>query len=234
ADPLKTIIFFDATGSSCDKGEIKHWQWEFGDGSTGEGVQVSHTYTDPGRYRVVLRIGTEGGAGAKLQKTIQISPAWVESVRTGGGIWLEAEKHSGEGDGTSRIMSGRVNASGRIVTYWDKDKGHWLEWKVPVTAAGTYAIALRYASGASQALRDCQIDGTSPGTEWNGLPFAGTGGYCTQTDNWVWRLLKGKDGEVLRHSLSAGEHTLRLTNRGGGMALDAILLVPSGALSVTP
>ena len=131
-------------------------------------------------------------------------------------------------------MSGRVNASDRIVTYWDKDIGHWLEWKIPVTSADAYAIALRYASGAEQALRDCRIDGASPGTDWDGLFFPGTGGYCTQADNWAWRLLQGKGGDILRHKLSAGEHTLRLTNRGGGMALDAILLVPPEALPPAP
>jgi hypothetical protein len=120
------------------------------------------------------------------------------------------------------------------VTYWDKDLGHWLEWTIRVGRADTYAIALRYASGAEQARRDCQIDGAPPGEAWQGLLFPGTGGYCTEADNWAWRLLKGKDGSVLCPRLSAGEHTLRLTNRGGGMALDAILLVPAGLLPPTP
>ena len=234
AEAFKTVILFDAADSRCDKGEIEHWQWEFGDGATGEGPRVTHAYTEPGHYRVILRLRSDRGAGARLQKTIQISPAWLETARAGGGIWLEAEDRSAEGDGTSRIMSGRVNASDRIVTYWDKDIGHWLEWKVPVTAAGAYAIALRYASGAREALRDCRIDGASPGTDWAGLVFPGTGGYCTQADNWAWQLLKGKDGEVLRQTLGAGEHTLRLINRGGGMALDAILLVPPQALPPAP
>ena len=147
---------------------------------------------------------------------------------------MEAEDFSGEGSGTSRTMSGRINASARIVTYWDKDLGHWLEWKLPVATAGAYAIALRYASGAQRAVRDCQIDGATPGTDWSGLLFAGTDGYCTRADNWRWQMLKGKDGNVLRHELSVGQHTLRLTNRGGGMALDAILLVPTKALQPTP
>jgi len=77
-------------------------------------------------------------------------------------------------------------------------------------------------------------DGASPGTEWEGFLFPGTGGYCTQADNWAWRLLKGKGGGILRHELSVGEHTLRLINRGGGMALDAILLVPLDAPPPAP
>jgi hypothetical protein len=43
-------------------------------------------------------------------------------------------------------------------------------------------------------------------------------------------LLKSNDGKVLSHTLSAGEHRLRLINRGGGLALDAILLIPAGLL----
>ena len=234
ADPLRTVIVFAAGESRCENGRITRWQWAFGDGATGEGPEVTHAYTKPGRYTVTLRLGTDRGAGARLKKTIQIDPAWLEGARTGGGVWLEAENHSAEGGGTSRTASGRVNASDRIVTYWDKDPGHWLEWKIPVRTAGAYAIALRYASGAPQALRDGQIDGTSPGEDWQGLRFPGTGGYCTETDNWAWRLLKGKGGDVLCHRLSAGEHTLRLTNRGGGMALDAILLIPSGLLPPAP
>lgn len=234
ADALRTVIAFDARGSRCQSGTITRWQWDFGDGASGEGSEVTHAYAEPGRYDVTLRLGTDRGAGARLAKTIQVNPAWVEGARAGGGIWIEAEGHSGEGGGTSQTVGGRVNASDRTVTYWDKDLGHWLEWKIAVGTADTYAIALRYASGAQQAVRDCQVDGSRPGDAWQGLRFPGTGGYCTQTDNWAWRLLKGQDGSVLRHRLAVGEHTLRLTNRGGGMALDAILLVPAGLLPPAP
>jgi len=233
-DAAHTVIAFDAGKSRCRDGAITQWQWDFGDGATGKGAQVTHAYAAPGRYTVVLRLGTDRGAGGKLQKTIQISPSWVERARTGSGVWLEAESFTGEGGGTSRMFSGRVNASGRIVTYWDKDIGHWLEWEIPVAVAGNYAIALRYASGARRALRDCRIDGSLPSEGFAGLTFAGTGGYCTQTDNWAWVLLKDRNGSVLCHDFSAGDHTLRLTNRGGGMALDAILLVPSQLLPESP
>ncbi len=229
ADPFRTVVLLDAAGSSCDQGAIERWDWEFGDGATGAGQRVTHAYSEPGQYRVVLRISTDRGAGAVVRESIQINPAWVESARSGGGIWVEAEEHSAEGGGASRVLAGRVNASGRIVTYWDKDVGHWLEWRVPVTAAGTYAVALRYASGAAEAVRDCHLDGASPGDSWQGLRFPGTGGYCTERDDWSWRLLKSQDGQPLRLDLSAGEHALRLINRGGGMALDAILLVPASA-----
>ena len=228
--PGRTVISFDATGSGCDRGKIKDWQWEFGDGAAAEGPRVSHAYAKPGRYKIILRVSTDQGAGAKLEKTIHINPSWMESARTGGGLWVEAESYSGEGAGKSRTMSGRVNASGRIVTYWDKDIGHWLEWKIPVAAVGQYAVALRYASGAKQAVRDCRIDGAGPRKEWDGLRFPGTGGYSSRTDNWAWQLLKGKDGRVLLHTFSVGEHVLRLTNRGGGMGVDAVLFVPSDAL----
>ncbi|MBT7299850.1 MAG: hypothetical protein HN849_10070 [Victivallales bacterium] len=149
----------------------------------------------------------------------------MQRVRAAGGIWIEAEDKTGEGKGTSRTFKGRVNASGKIVTYWGGEKGHWLEWKIPVVKAGVYAIALRYAARA-EATRDCRIDGRTPGPGWDGLAFPNTGGYSTSADNWSWQLLKGRGGSVLQQELTVGNHALRLINRGAGMAVDALFVIP--------
>ncbi len=37
------------------------WTWDFGDGTTGNGQQVTHTYTVPGTYSVNLNTGSAGG-----------------------------------------------------------------------------------------------------------------------------------------------------------------------------
>ena len=229
-DARGTAIAFDATGSRCLVGAIRRWTWSFGDGNGGEGPTAMHTYAEPGRYTVTLTLETDQGAGATLRQTVQVDQAWVEAVRAGGGLWIEAENLAGEGGGKSRIVSGRIQASDKALTYWEQDLGHWLEWRVAVPTAGTYAIALRYASGSTQAHREAHIDGASPGQAWTAVAFPGTGGYSTQNDNWAWRLLKDRDGATLRCRLEAGDRTLRLTNRGGGMALDAILVVPEALL----
>ncbi|MBT3380577.1 MAG: PKD domain-containing protein [Lentisphaerae bacterium] len=223
--PSGTSVAFDATESRASGGEINTWLWDFGDGAVSEGAKVNHTYAEPGSHTVTLRIGTDLGQGAKLTKAIHVAAARIQRVRAAGGIWIEAEEKTGEGGGKSRTFSGRVNASGKIVTYWGGEKGHWLEWTIPVTKAGVYAIALRYAARA-KATRDCRIDGESPGPDWNGLVFPNTGGYSTTADNWSWRMLKDGNGEPLRHRLSAGKHILHLTAQVAGMAVDTIFCIP--------
>ena len=48
-------VDFDASMSSAP-GTITSYEWNFGDGATGSGVQVSHEYTAEGMYEVVLTV----------------------------------------------------------------------------------------------------------------------------------------------------------------------------------
>ena len=116
-----------------------------------------------------------------------------------------------------------------MLTYWQKDVGHWLEWTVTVPKAGSYGIVLKYASGSSRAARDCRVDGHFPNEEWRRLVFPGTGGYSSSADNWVWQALRGKDARPLRVELKAGPCAIRMANLEGGMALDAFMLIPGDA-----
>jgi hypothetical protein len=49
-------VTFDASGSNDTDGEIVNYTWEFGDGSTGIGKTVEHTYYDGGNYTVNLTV----------------------------------------------------------------------------------------------------------------------------------------------------------------------------------
>jgi hypothetical protein len=52
----------------------------------------------------------------------------------------------------------------------------------------------------------------------------GTGGYSGSEDNWqFWRLLDSAQ-KPLQVALTKGAHTIRISNLGGGMALDYVLL----------
>ncbi len=48
-------VYFDATESYLPGYDILDYSWDFGDGGRGRGVKVSHTYRNPGEYR--LRLG---------------------------------------------------------------------------------------------------------------------------------------------------------------------------------
>ncbi len=61
---------FDASTTNINAGEsiifdgscsvdTHHWEWDFGDGATGEGGTVSHAYNNPGTYNVTLTAHNE-------------------------------------------------------------------------------------------------------------------------------------------------------------------------------
>lgn len=57
-----TEIEFDADRTVIpDDVEVDRYEWDFGDGTTGEGQELSHSYTDPGTYTVTLTAKTVDG-----------------------------------------------------------------------------------------------------------------------------------------------------------------------------
>ena len=221
---------FDPPASTPLAGSINAWQWTFGDGAAAKGKSVTHAFARAGSYTVGLQIGSDREEWAGAEQMVVVRPAWMRRVREQGGVWVEAETFTGEGGGTSRRLAGRVGASGEVVSFWEQEAGHWLEWKVTAPAAGRYAVVLKYATGSPTAVRDCRIDGRHPGEPWQRQVFPGTGGFSLNEDNWSWRALQDAEGRPLRVELAAGPHTLRMANLGGGMALDVVLLTPSESL----
>ena len=62
---------FDGSGS---KGSIASYSWDFGDGSTGAGASVKHTYTAAGSYTVSLVITGMDGEKSSASQNLTVSP----------------------------------------------------------------------------------------------------------------------------------------------------------------
>ena len=60
ATPLK--VDFDGRASRDDDGSIVSWHWDFGDGGSEDGEQVSHTYTTGGTFAATLLVTDDEGA----------------------------------------------------------------------------------------------------------------------------------------------------------------------------
>jgi PKD repeat protein len=74
ASPLE--VRFDATASFAAGGAIVRYDWNFGDGSTGTGVSVLHTYaSDLERaYTVTLTLTDDKGRPATATATVTVHP----------------------------------------------------------------------------------------------------------------------------------------------------------------
>jgi len=68
----KAVTFSDL---STDKdGSVVAWYWDFGDGSTGDGLGkvITHSYDKKGKYTVILTIEDDDGAKATREKIIEV------------------------------------------------------------------------------------------------------------------------------------------------------------------
>ncbi len=138
------------------------------------------------------------------------------------GTIAEAETFTGQGGGEVQLREDKFGASGKSISHWD-NPGHWLSWKVNAPAEGKYVVALRYCC-ATAAQRELAIDG-GPAVK---QLFSDTGGLSSATvGDWAHGSFLGADGKPLAFGLSAGSHTIKLTNLDGNpMNLDYLVLLP--------
>jgi len=69
----ETVVSFDASSSEDPDGRIISYQWTFGDGMSGSGMTIDHTYPAIGSYDVTLLVLDESGSARFLTKTIDIT-----------------------------------------------------------------------------------------------------------------------------------------------------------------
>jgi len=65
-------VTFNASDSYCIVGNIIKYKWDFGDGSSGEGIIVNHTYKYAGKYTVKLTVTDEKGLKDTCSKILNV------------------------------------------------------------------------------------------------------------------------------------------------------------------
>ena len=70
-------VNFDASASSDPDGTIASYAWNFGDGGTGAGKTIAHTYTAAGSFTATLTVTDNGGATAAVSNTIGVTTVTV-------------------------------------------------------------------------------------------------------------------------------------------------------------
>lgn len=72
-----TISFTDQS-----QGSIAHWDWTFGDGGTGQGMNPTHDYMDVGTFQVTLYVTDVNGCTDEADATITIAPVHDITIPT--------------------------------------------------------------------------------------------------------------------------------------------------------
>lgn len=65
-------VVFDASSSSDPDQDPLSYAWDFGDGRTGQGKVVQHTYAKPGEYVVMLTVRDPSGAQSRATKLLKV------------------------------------------------------------------------------------------------------------------------------------------------------------------
>jgi PKD repeat protein len=65
-------VSFNGSGSSPLAGQITSYHWEFGDGQTANGAQVTHTYASIGEFTVHLTVANDSGASATTSQVVTV------------------------------------------------------------------------------------------------------------------------------------------------------------------
>jgi PKD repeat protein len=146
-------LSFNGSGSSDSDGRIVSYAWDLGDGSTGSGVDVNHSYSAAGSYQVTLTVTDDGGLDDSATQAVQVEepnlpPTAVISGPTGGLV----------GETLSFSGAGSTDDDGLIVSYaWDFSDG--------TTSSGITVTHSYSATGSYQVTLSVTDDsGLSDGT----------------------------------------------------------------------
>ncbi len=70
-------VFFDAMVSADSDGAIASYTWNFGDGSMGDGVSPTHTFTSVGTFSVTLTVVDDRGKQAETMRMVDVAASDV-------------------------------------------------------------------------------------------------------------------------------------------------------------
>jgi PKD repeat protein len=113
-----TTFFYDGSASSDPDGRIVDFLWRFGDGRTGSGKQVSHTFNREGSYETELTVTDNKGSKANLLREIEVEKEQGQRCSGKGGHGPGYLFTVVSADRGSRTIVGRFNGGAGCEAYY--------------------------------------------------------------------------------------------------------------------
>ncbi len=237
-------VNFDASAATDPDGTIVSWQWAFGDGSTGSGSVIQHSYATAGTYTATLTVTDDRGGTAVATVNIIVAantpPLAVLNANTVAGFAPLTVQFDG---------SASTDADGTIVSWqWafgDGSTGSGSTLQHIYATAGTYTATLTVTDdhgGTAVAttnitatlntpplavLNANTVEGFAPLTvQFNGNASTDADGPIA---GYLWNFGNGDSAAIAAATAlysSAGQYTAQLTvTDGGGVTASATTTV---------
>src|SRR5215211_3210150 len=224
AGPAPLQVRFDGSFSHDPDGSLATWQWDFGDGTGGDGEQATHTYEAGGRYFPRLTVTDDQGAQSVLVDEISVAIPAAPTTYTGGARGMTAY---GTIDPQNQASTwqfeygptkdyGAVTSTGSLAADYSL---HQVSAELPGLQPGRlyhYRLVATNASGGGEGPDRVVVAGEPPGSDAYRDALLGTPGLAA-----YWRL-----GEL------AGDSSVEETAGGSGPFEGRFVLGQPGALGL--
>ena len=190
---------------SLSRGDSLKYMWDFGDGKTGEGASVTHSYDKGGHYRAVLTV--DDGRGTRCSSS---SAAVSVFVNTAPSVTLNNEAAACQGS-TVRFDASAKDADGDALTYaWDFGDGSVVNGGASqshaYTKGGVYTVQVTVDDRHGSS---CSLASATSRVKINSRPIADAGPNlvcCVDKDSMFdGSGSKDPDGDALTYRWSFGD-----------------------------
>ena len=202
----ETVFAFDASASNDPGGSITAYEWNFGDGATGNGQIISHKYASAGTFKTVLTVTDNQQGKASAEKDIEVDNTHPPVAR------FDVDPNRGDADTNFRFDASNSNDDKRIVNYaWDFGDGKHDQGKVVRHVFGiarTFEVQLTVTDNdglQASVFKDVEISGKPPVANFVVTPTGGPPGTVFHFDG---SLSSDSDGQVVQFAWDLGDGTL--------------------------
>jgi large repetitive protein len=233
---------FDGTVSEASFGRISRYEWDFGDGNTGVGARVDHTYNAPGEYTVTLTVTDDSGTAcnqASATATVRVNLPPIARINAplaaqyGDTVILDG---STSNDPDGQIVEYRWEVFGEVVsTDSVAEYTILVDRNIPVTLHVTDdAFTMNSTSSATHTIRinqrpianagaDKHVSPNRPAT-FNANRSSDPDGRIVQYE-WLFPDDIVREGMVVQQGIAdPGDHWvyLRVTDNEGAVGVDSL------------